>query len=374
MAILLSLNDIDDVLLHLSYANPTAQKYRLIQSIRQCYGGSDPAAFPSAIDAAVLVKALWDTGNDHILIKNKRKNLSSLKSAVNGDLKRLYKDGVISQGIIINRHNTFDLSDEAKNDTLSTLARNLGAEKEDVKGMSAKITEVLTIIRQVLSAQDVLSGKGNVGGLHDMEEVKQLLQYLSRQIDGIEGGITGATNAHTQTNDGGLLASSAARSVDAAGSSNAPIDDSAAIHAAGLGVTTFGPASTDNSSHLETGAPVSEDTSQILSDLAGIASPAPAQTSASGPETGSATFADAGTPTEQDFDTEAVLEAVEAEEEDLVENIIEDTNLEMAPVSSSGAPLEAFATEESTGLDGEVAGTGGPESNILNHYCPNVEF
>ena len=89
MATVISLKGIDEAISDLNYRDHNTLKYRLIHAIRESYE-SDGAL--QGIDTDKLVKALWNTGDDPSTIKSKRKNLSSIKSSVNGDLKRLYED------------------------------------------------------------------------------------------------------------------------------------------------------------------------------------------------------------------------------------------------------------------------------------------
>ncbi|MDP2992132.1 MAG: SUMF1/EgtB/PvdO family nonheme iron enzyme, partial [Deltaproteobacteria bacterium] len=131
------------------------------------------------IDTDELVKALWDTGDDPSTIKSKRKNLSSIKSSVNADLKRLYEDEKNPEGIIIGRSNVFIMSDEAKDRLLTSFT---GSAKKDGGVTLEQINEVLNIVREVLSDPEALANTGNSDRTGKLSQLKNIIQGLSQQI------------------------------------------------------------------------------------------------------------------------------------------------------------------------------------------------
>ncbi len=92
MPLVVTLKGIDQAISELNYRNKSAFKYRLVQAIRGFYGDEGSAESLKGIDQDELIKMLWDTGDDQSKIRSRRKNLSSIKSTVNVDLKRLFED------------------------------------------------------------------------------------------------------------------------------------------------------------------------------------------------------------------------------------------------------------------------------------------
>ncbi|MEW6327786.1 MAG: SUMF1/EgtB/PvdO family nonheme iron enzyme [Thermodesulfobacteriota bacterium] len=179
MATLISLKGIDEAISNLKYRDNKTLKYKLIHTIREFYGSEGAVATPQAIDTDELVKALWDTGDDPSTIKTKRKNLSSIKSSVNADLKMLYEDEKNPEGIIIGRNNVFVMSDEAKDLMLTSFA---GSAKKDGGVTLEQINEVLNIVREVLSDPGVLANTGNSDRTGKLSQLKNIIQGLSQQI------------------------------------------------------------------------------------------------------------------------------------------------------------------------------------------------
>jgi len=177
VAAIIKLIDIDEAITNLHYKNKDTFKYKLIHAIRLYYEDEGSAESLQHIDTEELVKALWFTGDDPELIKSKKKNLSSVKSSINADLKRLYQEGKNPQGVIIGQNNVFDMSDEAKNKALGTIADVLREKGTDTL---AKIAEVLKTVNDVLS--DSGSSLNMQGGSETIERMKGLIRDLSRKI------------------------------------------------------------------------------------------------------------------------------------------------------------------------------------------------
>ncbi|MDO9462499.1 MAG: hypothetical protein Q7J61_01700, partial [Deltaproteobacteria bacterium] len=186
VATVISLKGIDEAISSLNYRDNKTLKYRLIHAIREFYESEGAVTTLQGIDTDRLVKALWDTGDDPSTIKNKRKNLSSIKSSVNADLKRLYEDGKNPEGIIIGRGNVFVMSDEAKDRMLTSFT---GSAKKDGGVTLEQINEVLNIVREVLSDPEALANTGNSDRTGKLSQLKNIIQGLSQQI-GLNGGDT----------------------------------------------------------------------------------------------------------------------------------------------------------------------------------------
>ncbi|HVO66877.1 MAG TPA: SUMF1/EgtB/PvdO family nonheme iron enzyme [Syntrophales bacterium] len=177
MAAIIKLIDIDEAITNLRYKNKDTLKYKLIHTIRQYYTDEDSAASLQRIDTEELVKALWCIGDDPELVRSKKKNLSSVKSGINADLKSLYQEGKNPQGVIIGQNNVFDMSDEAKDKALGTIADVLREKGTDT---IAKIAEVLKAVNDILS--DSGSSLNIQGGSETINRMKDLILDLSRKI------------------------------------------------------------------------------------------------------------------------------------------------------------------------------------------------
>ena len=179
MAATISLKGIDEALANLSYKNPQALKTRLVQTIRQTYKDDKAPSSLDKIDAERIIKALWDTGDDPAAIKARRKNLSSTKSSVNSDLRKLFKKGKNPEGVIIGRDNVFVMSDEAKDKLISTFDAGSG---EDPAGALKQIAQSLHAIQKTLAKPDLLDGEGSSEATATLEDLRSTVQQLSQKI------------------------------------------------------------------------------------------------------------------------------------------------------------------------------------------------
>ena len=119
---IVTLAGIDEAITNLNYGNKKSLKYRLLQEIRKSYVDENSVRTITEIETDELVRPLWDTGENTSAIKNRRKNFYSIKSSINADLNKLYKDGNNPEGIMIGNSNVFDMSDEAKSEMLESFA------------------------------------------------------------------------------------------------------------------------------------------------------------------------------------------------------------------------------------------------------------
>jgi formylglycine-generating enzyme required for sulfatase activity len=179
VAAVVSLKGIDEALGNLSYKNPQALKSRLVHTIRGLYEDGNVPESLEKIDAERLVKALWDTGDDPAAIKAKRKNLSSTKSSVNSDLRKLFKEGKNPEGVIIGRDNLFVMSDEAKDKLISTFDAGPG---EDPAGSLKQIAQSLNAIQEILSKPDVLDDQHSSEASATLEDLRNTVHQLSEKI------------------------------------------------------------------------------------------------------------------------------------------------------------------------------------------------
>jgi formylglycine-generating enzyme required for sulfatase activity len=177
VATILILKDIDEAIANLGYKNKDTLKCKLVHAIRQYYLDEISTETIQAIDTEELVKTLWSVDGDSESIKSKKKNISSVKSGINADLKRLYQEGRNPQGVIIGQSNVFDMSDEAKNKALGTIDVILREEGTDA---IRKITEMLNAVNDILTQSGSHPKSGE--GLEKFDRMKGLLLDLSRKM------------------------------------------------------------------------------------------------------------------------------------------------------------------------------------------------
>jgi|GEM_PF-212273 len=100
--------------------NPATLKGRLIILIRSYFPTEESLETIESIAAEDLIRQLWEVDAPED-VRQKKKNLSSLKSSINKDLKNLAREGKNQEGLVISRDNVFTVSDEHKNDLLQKL-------------------------------------------------------------------------------------------------------------------------------------------------------------------------------------------------------------------------------------------------------------
>jgi formylglycine-generating enzyme required for sulfatase activity len=130
---------------------------------------------------------LWDTGNDPSIIKNRRKNLSSVKSSLNADLKKLYREGMNPDGVSIGPAYVFVMSDEAKDKALKAFIDS-GQTDEPVN--LGAITQALNLVDQMLSKPEALSDREDSEGSTKLDELKNLIHGLSEKVGAGGPGLT----------------------------------------------------------------------------------------------------------------------------------------------------------------------------------------
>jgi formylglycine-generating enzyme required for sulfatase activity len=184
MGVVISVKGINQAIANLNYQNEKTLKYTLVHAITRLYEDESSVESVQGVGTEELVKALWDTGDDPTIIKGKRKNLSSIKSSVNADLRRLYEEGKNPEGITIGRNNIFVMADEAKDKLLEGLSV---AEASTLE----KIAESLNVIKVVLSSPEALADAVSSDGSIKLEELRSTIQGLAEKLGlgGREGGL-----------------------------------------------------------------------------------------------------------------------------------------------------------------------------------------
>ena len=200
MAVGISLKGIDEAIASLKYRNANTLKSRLVRAVRCLYENEGPIESVEGINAEKLIKALWDIDAHPASIKAKRKNFSSIKSSINADLRKLYKEGKNPEGIIIGRNNVFTLSDEAKDNLLATFKN---AVRADGSVTLNQIAQVLDIINEVLSAPGALSDADSSHGPRKLEALGRTIQGLSKKLglEGTQDGLSGQASEDGQSPD-----------------------------------------------------------------------------------------------------------------------------------------------------------------------------
>ena len=188
----LSLEQIDEALLHLNCRNTRSAKYKLLQSIRQCYNTATHSADIDRLDTDRLIPRIWDTGSDKSRIKFKRKNFNSLKSSLNSDLMKLFERGDNPDGIIIGPENTFVMSDKAKDRLLSTMTRAF----DPAEGPISRIGHILENINEFLNKLDVQKSEQPDD---EIRMFKDLIRKLSKQTGIIPDAGDGTPDLHQTT-------------------------------------------------------------------------------------------------------------------------------------------------------------------------------
>jgi formylglycine-generating enzyme required for sulfatase activity len=183
MTAIISLKGIDEAFAALGYRSPKTLKSRLFRLIRAHYQSEEDISAIETIAAEELTSKLWDIGGDPKEIRKKRKNLSSLKSALNADLKRAYENGANRDGIIIGPKNVFVMSEAAKDRIVSTMAATLTPDG------GHSLLEILETLRTL--EQDLLHirdwARTETGVANEFDYLKKIVRSISNQLGVAQG-------------------------------------------------------------------------------------------------------------------------------------------------------------------------------------------
>jgi formylglycine-generating enzyme required for sulfatase activity len=179
MAVSITLSGIDQAISNLDYKNLSSLKSRMISFIRGQYPADRPIDSITPMPTDELVKALWDTGIDHRASRTKRKNLHTVKSSINADLKVLYNEGKNPEGIAIGPDNTFVMSDEAKDKFL----KEFGYEASSDGSLSPRgILSLLQKLNETVSNPEHVETMEQTENETVLEEIKNLITEISESI------------------------------------------------------------------------------------------------------------------------------------------------------------------------------------------------
>jgi formylglycine-generating enzyme required for sulfatase activity len=196
MAVMITIEGIDRALSDLQYLHKNTLKARLLSLVRKHYDGE--GALPvHGINRDDLIKSLWELPDEPGSIKDKRRQFSSLKSAVNKDLKELYGRGLNPEGIVLGPDNLFALCDDAKNrilEDLSDAAQGPGGANLD------KVATVLEVVKEILGNEGLLGDAPGAETQEKLTQLKGLLHSLAATV-GLESGTTAEDDGEETARD-----------------------------------------------------------------------------------------------------------------------------------------------------------------------------
>ncbi len=167
MPTFVSIEGIDQAIKNLA-CKPDTLKAKLLAVLREYSPDTDSLDSLTTIPAEELVAKVWQI-NDPAEIKQKKKNLSGLKSSLNKSLKKSAKDGLNPEGIIIGRQNTFEVSEEHKNELLKKMG-----------GISG---EVPAFAEMISAFKEALPGLAGTDGAKKLNELLKGLEDSKKIID-----------------------------------------------------------------------------------------------------------------------------------------------------------------------------------------------
>ncbi|MDZ7598472.1 MAG: SUMF1/EgtB/PvdO family nonheme iron enzyme [Desulfobacterales bacterium] len=168
MSSALTLHGIDQAISNLGYKSAGSPKARLILAIRECY--TNPATIETLQQIApdALIRKIWGNCGSAAELRSRCKNLASVRSSVNADLKKRFDSGRNPEGITIGSAFVFVMSDDAKERLLSSLARALQPEQS----LSlTQIADMLAVAGQHLKKMGLQGSEKNPNGLEDLKAV-----------------------------------------------------------------------------------------------------------------------------------------------------------------------------------------------------------
>jgi len=179
MAAIISLQNIQQLVSNLPYPSAKTLKSRLVQAIMHNYNDAETVRALQIIPAEALIQALWQTGDDAVLIRKKQKNLSSVRSSVNIDLKKLASKGKNPDGLQLSNANIFVMSDEAKDKALDEFLDKLPGDKP---ANLDEITKILQMVDGMLSNLEANESNESTDRQDFVTELKSVIDGLNSKI------------------------------------------------------------------------------------------------------------------------------------------------------------------------------------------------
>ena len=172
----ITLSGINKAVANLEYKNARTYKYKYIHFILSHYQSDAAIKTITAIAEDIIIRHVWDLADD-MDHRSKRRNLISLRSSVNNDLKQLFQADKNPEGIVIGPSNIFEMSEDAKSRLLNSFTNSIKADGDvDLN----KVSEILKAISDFLSEIDQDSEKTDEKDV--LEKIKTILKRLSASI------------------------------------------------------------------------------------------------------------------------------------------------------------------------------------------------
>ncbi|MEW6426632.1 MAG: hypothetical protein AB1568_01215, partial [Thermodesulfobacteriota bacterium] len=181
-------------------------KARLLELLAQRLHSDEAIAATTSIAVDELVAILWELDGDEETLKRKRKNFSSLKSALNRDLKTLEASGGNPASLFLNKNNVFEVSAEKKEELLAQMGISTGGDVAAAREFADFRKNFRSIAEQHgwNSLADILADLQ-----HSREEVSELSRRLTEAHARLElfseerKSFSAAEGAAAETGDGG---------------------------------------------------------------------------------------------------------------------------------------------------------------------------
>ncbi|MBF0234463.1 MAG: hypothetical protein HQK65_15700, partial [Desulfamplus sp.] len=168
---------IEQALSSLKYKDNSVKK-RVVLAILQYYALDSALSQLKFIDTDELIKTIWNTGDDIAAIKAKRRNFYSIRSSINSDLANLSSEVENPEKITITSENIFDMTEEAKNNLLSSFSEVAKSGNLDL----SQIAEVLSTITSLLSKIDINAESEDSKPSDTLDQIKNKLKSLSDYV------------------------------------------------------------------------------------------------------------------------------------------------------------------------------------------------
>jgi formylglycine-generating enzyme required for sulfatase activity len=168
----ISVHGIDETIESLNYT-PGSVKHRAILAIRAFYPSEESIKTLHSIDTDTLISSIWDLDDNLSKIRTKRRNFSSIKSSINADLEKLSKHGQNNENIIIADSNVFDMSEEAKNNLLSSFTDAVKTGDVNLE-QAAGLLEAVTDFLDHFQADEANADSRNI-----VDQIKKILDKIT---------------------------------------------------------------------------------------------------------------------------------------------------------------------------------------------------
>ena len=171
----ISLEGIDQAIANLNY-RPNSVKQKAILAIMAFYTSEESIKQLDSIDTDILIKSIWDVGDNLSKIKAKRRNFSTIKSSINADLEKLSKKGRNPENIIITDSNVFDMTQEAKNNLLSSFTDAVKTGDIDLD-QATNLLKTVTAFLENFQLEDTETDSNDI-----VNQIKKILNKITENV------------------------------------------------------------------------------------------------------------------------------------------------------------------------------------------------